>query len=78
MPMYEILMSSLAQGCCYLELLDQLQKQIYRTVGPPLAASLEPLVHCHCVASLKAHSKIETILPTESPFKMIKNAFYFI
>ena len=30
---------------CYLELLDTLQKRICRTVGPPLAASLEPLAH---------------------------------
>ena len=29
----------------YLELLDKLQKQICRTVGPSLAASLEPLAH---------------------------------
>ena len=29
---------------CYLELLDKIQKQICRTVGPSLAASLEPLV----------------------------------
>ena len=36
----------------YLELLDMLQKQIYRTVGPSLAASLEPLAHCQNVASL--------------------------
>ena len=31
---------------CYLELLDKLQKWICRTVGPSLAASLEPLAHC--------------------------------
>ena len=31
---------------CYLGLLDKLQKQICRTVGPSLAASLEPLAHC--------------------------------
>ena len=39
--------------CCHvwagapscLELLDKLQKQICRTVGPSLAASLEPLAH---------------------------------
>ena len=31
---------------CYLELLDKLQKRIFRTVGPSLAASLEPLTHC--------------------------------
>ena len=30
---------------CFLELLDKLQKKIYRTVGPSLAASLEPLAH---------------------------------
>ena len=37
---------------CYLELLDELQKWICRTVGTWLAASLEPLVHCQNVASL--------------------------
>ena len=37
---------------CYLELLDKLQKQICRTVGPSLTASLGPLAHCRNVASL--------------------------
>ena len=37
---------------CYLELLGKLQKQICRTVGPSLAASLEPLAHRRNVASL--------------------------
>ena len=37
---------------CYLELLDKLQKQICRTVGPSLAASIEPLAHCRNEASL--------------------------
>ena len=37
---------------CYLELLDKLQKPICRTVGPSLAASLEPLAHGRNVASL--------------------------
>ena len=37
---------------CYLDLLDKLQKQIYRIVGPSLAASLEPLAHRQNVASL--------------------------
>ena len=32
-------------SCC-LELLDKLQKWIYRTVGPSLATSLEPLARC--------------------------------
>ena len=36
---------------CYLELLDKIQKQIYRTVGPSLAASLETLTHRPNVAS---------------------------
>ena len=38
---------------CYLELLDKLQKQIHKTVGPSLAASLEPLAHCWNVASVE-------------------------
>ena len=37
---------------CYLELLDKLQKQICRTVGPSLVPSLEPLAHGRNVASL--------------------------
>ena len=37
---------------CYLELLDKLQKRICRTVGPSLAASLEPFAHHRNVASL--------------------------
>ena len=37
---------------CYLELLDKLQKRICRTVGPSVAASLEPLAHHRNIASL--------------------------
>ena len=37
---------------CYLEVLNKLQKQICRIVGPSLAASLEPLAHHRNVASL--------------------------
>ena len=37
---------------CYLGLLDKLHKRICRTVGPSLAASLEPLAHRRNVASL--------------------------
>ena len=37
---------------CYLELLDKLQKRICGTVGPSLAASVEPLAHRRNVASL--------------------------
>ena len=35
---------------CYLELLDTLQKRICSTVGPSLAASIEPLAHRKNVA----------------------------
>ena len=37
---------------CYLELLDKLQRWICMTVGPSLAACLEPLAHRRNVASL--------------------------
>ena len=37
---------------CYLGLLDKLQKRICRTVGPSLAASLEPLAHRRNVPNL--------------------------
>ena len=37
---------------CYLEMVDKLQKQICRTVGPSLGASLEPLAQCRNDASL--------------------------
>ena len=37
---------------CYLKFLDKLQKQICRTVGLSLAASLEPLAYRRNVASL--------------------------
>ena len=37
---------------CYLELLDKLQKWIWRSVGPSLAASVEPVTHCRNVARL--------------------------
>ena len=36
---------------CYLELFDKLQKRMCRTVGPSLAAFLEPLAHWQNVAS---------------------------
>ena len=42
---------------CYLELLDKLQKCICSTVGPSLAASLEPLAHRQNKASLSLFCK---------------------
>ena len=51
--MHGILLSRLGWSpSCYLELLDQLQNQICKTVGPTLAASLEPVAHCRNVARL--------------------------
>ena len=40
-----------APSCC-LGLLDKLQKWIWRTLGPSLAVSLEPLFHRQNIASL--------------------------
>ena len=37
---------------CYLELLDNPPKHVYRTVGLSLASSLEPLAHRRNIASL--------------------------
>ena len=37
---------------CYLEMLDKPQKRIWTTVGPSLAATLEPFTHRQTVASL--------------------------
>ena len=37
---------------CYLELLDKLQRQICRTIGPSLGASFEPLAHRRNMARL--------------------------
>ena len=36
---------------CYLDMLDKLKKRVYRTVGPTLAASLEPFGHRRNVVS---------------------------
>ena len=49
--LYKSTMECCRHGC-YLELLHKLQKRICRTVGPSLAASLEPLAHRRNVASL--------------------------
>ena len=37
---------------CYLKLLGELEKWIYRTVGPSLGTCIESLAHCCNVASL--------------------------
>ena len=46
---------------CFLELWDKLQKWISRTVGPSLAASLEPLAHHRNVASLSLFYRITLV-----------------
>ena len=49
---------------CYLELLDKIQKRICRTVGPSLAASLEPLAHRRNIASLSLfYSSMAELVP---------------
>ena len=52
---------------CYVELLDRLQKRICRTVGPSLAAFLEPLVHRRNVASLKTSSTTKLFFEIKQP-----------
>ena len=42
---------------CYLELLDKPQKRICRTVGPSLAASLEPFAYRRNVAILNLSNR---------------------
>ena len=81
MPMYGILLSRL--GWCYLKLLDKLQKQICRIVGPSLAASLEPLAHRRNVASLslfyryyfgRYFSELVKLVPR--PFSRVRSSRY--
>ena len=53
MPMHGILLPVWAgDPSCYLELLDKLQKWVYRTVNLLLATFLEPLAHRRNVTSL--------------------------
>ena len=70
-----------ALSCC-LELLDKLQKQICRTIGPSLATSLEPLTHHPNVGNLKVVSTIFLLVCfsslKESTCGIRKSIFYFI
>ena len=50
----------------YSELLDKLQKWICRTVGPPLAASFETLVHLTLLAQLVQLPYSQGIVTEES------------
>ena len=68
---------------CYLELLDKLQKQISRTVGPSVAASLESLAHHRNVASLslfyryyfgRCSSELAQLVPL--PFSHGRSTYY--
>ena len=69
---------------CYLELLDNLQKWICRTVAPSLAASLEPLAHSRNVARLsfcyryyfgRCSSGMAQLVPL--PFSRGRSTHYF-
>ena len=67
---------------CYLEMLDKLQKWIYRTVGPSLAASLESLAYHWNLASLSLFcrcyfcrcSELAQLVPL--PFSQGKSTHY--
>ena len=61
---------------CCLELLDKLQKRICRTVGPTLAASLEPLVHCRNLANLSLFYSIGITLIDVNQNQL--NWFFFL
>ena len=65
---------------CYLDLLDKLQKQICKIVGPSLTASLEPLAHHRNAASLslfyryyfgRCSSELTQLVPL--PFSCLKS-----
>ena len=69
---------------CYFELLDKLQKRICRTVGPSLAAALEPLAHRRNVASLsffysyffgRCSSELAQLVPL--PYSRRRSTRYF-
>ena len=68
---------------CYLELLDKLQKQISRTVGPSLAASLEPLARHRNVVSLSlfyryyfSRCSLKLAQPVPLPFSRGRSTCY--
>ena len=88
--LYKSIIGSCMEYCCHvwagvpsccLELLDKLQKQICRTVGSSLAASLEPLAHRQNVASLKVVSAtfflVCFVCLKESTHETRKNVFSF-
>ena len=67
-----------------LELLDKLQNQICRAVGPSFAASLKPLAHQQNVASLSlfcryyfggCSSELAQLVPL--PFSQRRSTYYF-
>ena len=65
-----------ASACnCYLKLLDQLQKQICRTIGPSLAVPLEPLAHCQNVATLSLFYRFYIGTCSSEPAKLIPLPF---
>ena len=70
---------------CYLELLDKLQKWIFRTVGPSLAASLKPFAHRRNIASLnlfyryyfgRCSSELDVLVPL--PYSWARSTAYSV
>ena len=61
---------------CYVELLDKLQKRICRTVGPSLAASLEPLAHHRNVVSLSLFYRYYFVRCSSELAKLVPLPFF--
>ena len=87
--LYKSTIGSCMEYCCYvwtgapsyyLELLDQLQKWICRTVCPSLTASLETLAHCRNIASLSLFyryylGRCSSELPQQAPLPYSQGRF---
>ena len=83
--LYKSTIQPYMEYCCHvLELLDKLPKQICRTVGLSLAASLEPLAHRRNVATLRLFYRYyfgrcssEVAQLVRLPFSQVRSIRYF-
>ena len=62
---------------CNLELLEKLQKQICRTIGPSLAASIEPLAHRQKVPSLSLFYKYFLVRCSSELSQLVPLSFFW-
>ena len=74
-----ILLSCVWAGApsCYLEMLDNLQKQICRTAWPSLTAPLKPLAHCWNVASLSVFCRYYFGRPSSELAQLVPLPYYW-